>query len=48
MLELREIVDFLLQEATQANDSADALRFSQAALNAAHTKHVLAELDKSK
>ena len=41
MKELQKIVDVLLDKATMADDSADALRFSQAALNAANTKHAL-------
>lgn len=41
---LQEKVDKLLERAAMAEDSADALRFSQAALNAAHTKHAMAEL----
>jgi hypothetical protein len=41
MKELQKTVDALLEKAGNAHDSADALRFSQAALNAAHTKHAL-------
>ena len=41
MKELQKTVDTLLEKATAAHGSADALRFSQAALNAAHTKHAL-------
>ena len=39
MTELQKVVDQLLKMAVQTHDSGDALRFSQAALNAAHTKH---------
>lgn len=41
---LQEKVDKLLEHAAASGDSQDALRFSQAALNAAHTKHAMAEL----
>ncbi len=41
MTELQKTVDALLAKAVKAHDSADALRFSQAALNAAHTMHAL-------
>lgn len=41
MKELQKTVDALLEKACNAPNSADALRFSQAALNAAHTKHAL-------
>lgn len=41
--DLQQTVNTLLDKASNAGDSADALRFSQAALNAAHTKHALVE-----
>lgn len=41
MTELQKTVDALLDKAVKAHDSADALRYSQAALNAAHTQHAL-------
>jgi hypothetical protein len=41
MTELQKTVDALLEKAIQAQGSADALRYSQAALNAAHTQHAL-------
>lgn len=41
MQSLKEIVDVLLKKAASAEKSEDALRFSQAAVNAAHTKHAL-------
>lgn len=44
MTELKKTVDILLAEAAKAHDSGDALRFSQAALNAAHTAHALAKI----
>ena len=46
MTDLQAKVDKLLDKATEAQKSEDALRFSQAALNAAHTKHALAEFVK--
>ena len=42
MKELQKIVDALLKKAEDTTVSSDALRFTQAALNAAHTKHALA------
>lgn len=44
MTELKQTVDKLLDKAAAADKSEDALRFSQAAVNAAHTKHALADL----
>ncbi len=44
MSDLQKKVDELIAKATAADKSEDALRFSQAALNAAHTKHALGEL----
>lgn len=44
MTELKQTVDKLLHKAASAEKSEDALRFSQAAVNAAHTKHALADL----
>ena len=41
MTELQKTVNLLLLRAVEAHDSADALRFSQAALNAANTEHAL-------
>lgn len=41
MTEVQETVDVLLVKAAQAQRSEDAMRFSQAALNAAHVKHAL-------
>lgn len=38
---LEEIVDALLAKAVDAHASEQALRFSQAALNAAHTRNAL-------
>lgn len=43
MTDLQRYVDVLLDKARTAEKSEDALRFSQAALNAAHTKHALAD-----
>lgn len=40
-MELREIVNKLLESAASAPKSEDALRFSQAALNASHTKYAM-------
>lgn len=45
MSELQEQVNKLIEKAVNAEDSGDALRFSQAALNAANTKHALAPLE---
>ena len=42
MTEIQKTVNALLNKAAQAQRSEDALRFSQAALNAAHVKHALA------
>lgn len=41
MKEIEKTVIALLNLAMQAQMSGDALRFSQAALNAAHVKHAL-------
>ncbi len=41
MAELQKTVNALLNKALKTHDSADALRYSQAALNAAHTQHAL-------
>ena len=41
MTELQKTVDALLKKARDAYESKNALRYSQAALNAAHTKHAL-------
>jgi len=46
--DLQQKVDTLINKATAAEKSEDALRFSQAALNAAHTKHALAEFERPK
>ncbi len=43
MTDLEMVVKELLRKASQAQRSEDALRYSQAALNAAHTKHALAK-----
>ena len=48
MSDLESKVETLLSKAAAAHDSADALRFSQAALNAAHTKHAMVELARPK
>ncbi len=44
MTDIQETVDSLLKKAAMAGDSGDALRFSQAALNAAHAQAVLKEI----
>ena len=41
MTEVQKTVDALLKMAAQAQRADDAMRFSQAALNAAHVKHAL-------
>jgi hypothetical protein len=41
MSDLNDKVNKLIDKAVSASKSEDALRFSQAALNAAHTKHAL-------
>lgn len=41
MADLENVVDKLLSKAASAENSQDALRYSQAALNAAHTRHAL-------
>lgn len=43
MSDLQKNVDVLVSKAVSADKSEDALRFSQAALNAAHTKHALGD-----
>ena len=43
MTELEKAVESLLKKAAHTVNSAEALRFSQAALNVAHVKHVLAQ-----
>lgn len=45
MTELQHKINALLDKAVKTHDSADALRFSQAALNAANTKHALGKPD---
>lgn len=44
MSDLQKTVDQMLDKAAAADKSEDALKFSQAALNAAHTKHALADV----
>lgn len=44
MSDLQEQVAKLIAKAVAATESSDALRFSQAALNAANTEHALAPL----
>ena len=41
MSDLKEQVNKMIDKAASAEKSEDALRFSQAALNVAHTKNVL-------
>ena len=41
MQEIKQTVSALLEKAALAKNSDDAMRFSQAALNAAHTKYAL-------
>lgn len=48
MTELQQTVDKMLVKAAAAEKSEDALRFSQAALNAAHTKHAMGEAEELK
>ena len=48
MSDLKQNVDKLVDKAASAEKSEDAVRFSQAALNAAHTKHALTDLPKPK
>ena len=43
MVDVEQAIKVLLDQAKVAKDSADALRFTQAALNTAHIKHALAE-----
>lgn len=47
MNDLQTKVNELLAKAAAAPKSEDAIRFSQAALNAAHTKHALADPSKN-
>lgn len=44
MTDIKKIVDMLLDKAAASQDGGEALRFSQAALNAAHTKHALTDI----
>jgi membrane protease subunit (stomatin/prohibitin family) len=44
MSDLQQQVQKLIEKAVKADDSGDALRFSQAALNAANTLHALEPL----
>jgi hypothetical protein len=46
MTDLQKTVNILLEKASKTDKSDDALKFSQAALNAAHTKHALVRTDK--
>ena len=41
MTDIQKIVITLLAKAAKAHQSDEALRFSQAALNAAHVKHLM-------
>jgi hypothetical protein len=41
MTDLQKIVNILLERAVRVHDSTDALRLTQAALNAAHTLHAM-------
>ena len=42
--EIQDAINSIVKKAQQANDSSDALRFSQAALNLAHAAQMLREL----
>ncbi len=44
-MSLTEIIHTLLEKAASAENSEDAARFALAAMNAAHTRHALAEAD---
>lgn len=44
MNEVEKAVEALIDLAVKSAKSEDALRYSQAALNVAHTKHALAEI----
>lgn len=44
--EIDKAVKVLTAKITSSVESADALRFTQAALNLAHVKEVMSELDK--
>lgn len=44
MTDLQKQVDTMIEKAASAERSEDALRFSQAALNAANTKNAMAEI----
>lgn len=45
MTDLQSKVDNLVAKAADADKADDALKFSQAALNAAHTKHAMLDPD---
>lgn len=44
MSELEEQVHTLIEKAVQAETAETAVKYSQAALNAAHTKHALLDV----
>lgn len=48
MTELQKNVEELISKAVKSDKSEDALRFSQAALNVANTKHALTDFTKPK
>jgi hypothetical protein len=48
MSELRKCIETLMKKAADANDFDAAMRFSQAALNAAHALQILADLEADK
>jgi hypothetical protein len=48
MIDFESIIERLVAKAAQAVESGEALKFSQAALNTAHAKQVLAQVSPSK
>lgn len=46
MSEMKKHVESMIEKAAKADDSADAMRFSQAALNATNAIMGLADVDK--
>lgn len=48
MIELKQHVETLISSASKANDSNEAMRFAQAALNAAQAIHVLHSTETAK
>ena len=46
MSDIKDKIEAMISKAEQANNSADALRYSQAGLNAAHAARLLYDMNK--